>query len=161
MSFLPGVKLKEGLGDIMIDLIQYYLSILLFIALLTVVTILAIETLRSDKTSYFTNFIKKHIAIVLFISALFVSFISFDEYGISWDETASRKSGRISYEYITLNNQELIDWQDRDYGVAFELPLYILEKVLNLADPRRIYLMRHLIINTFYLISALMSTSPF
>lgn len=81
-----------------------------------------------------------------------IALISFDEYGISWDEEAQRKTGIVNYEYIFSNSQELLTWFDRDYGVAFELPLIILEKVLNLTDSRDIFFMRHLVTHLFFLV---------
>jgi hypothetical protein len=39
----------------------------------------------------------------------------------------------------------LAKYQDRDYGVAFEAPAFALEHILRLKDPRRIYMLRHLL----------------
>ena len=42
---------------------------------------------------------------------------------------------------------------DRFYGVAFELPLFLLtERVLGLEDPRHVYLARHVLTHLFFLL---------
>lgn len=103
-------------------------------------------------TQHFFNLVKKNLGLLLCISMCIIALISFDEYGISWDEEAQRKTGIVNYEYIFSNSQELLTWFDRDYGVAFELPLIILEKVLNLTDSRDIFFMRHLVTHLFFLV---------
>jgi hypothetical protein len=85
---------------------------------------------------------------------MLIALFSFDEYGVSWDEPQSRNNGRITYNYIFENDTELLTYHDRDYGVAIELPLYILEKVFQLNDSRSVYIMRHLFTHLFFLIGA-------
>ena len=85
------------------------------------------------------------IAVTLFFATfLFVGLWVCEDYGISWDEPASRLNGLHSFNYVFEGNNALLTYEDRDYGVAFEMPLYIIEKALHLEDPRDIYLMRHL-----------------
>jgi len=47
--------------------------------------------------------------------------------------------------YDTDDVPALAEFRDRDYGVAFELPLIVLEKLFGLNGSRDIYLFRHLI----------------
>ena len=93
--------------------------------------------------------------IVLFLITLIITFLTYRDYGISWDETTQREIGRITYDYIFNNSRELFSSHDFYYGSGFEFPLVVLEKLLKLTDSRDIYLMRHLVTNVFFLISAL------
>ncbi|MGC4057204.1 MAG: glycosyltransferase family 39 protein [Chitinophagaceae bacterium] len=76
---------------------------------------------------------------------------SFQNYGISWDEEAQRYAAQISYDYIRGRDNFLLQWDNRDYGVVFELLLLGLEKLLRLTQLRDIYLMRHLVTHLFFL----------
>jgi dolichyl-phosphate-mannose-protein mannosyltransferase len=107
---------------------------------------------NSLKTHLFLGILKKNLGLILCFFLCIIALISFDEYGISWDEETQRKTGIVNYEYVFSNNQELLTWFDRDYGVAFELPLIILEKTLNLNDSRDIFFMRHLVTHLFFLV---------
>ena len=60
----------------------------------------------------------------------------------------------VTYNFIFHGDKSLKTYGNRDYGVAFALPLIIIEKILNLKDSREIYLMRHLVTHLFFLISA-------
>lgn len=99
--------------------------------------------------------LQKYLGLVLFLIMLVISIFSYKEYGLSWDEPVQRRTGSISYNYIFEKNQELFSWKDRDYGVAFELPLYMVEKVLKQKDRYDIFCTRHLITHIFFLFGAL------
>jgi len=99
--------------------------------------------------------LKKYLGLVLFLIMLFISIFSYKEYGLSWDEPIQRKTGSISYNYIFEHNPHLLSWKDRDYGVAFELPLYMIEKVLKQQDRYDIFCTRHLVTHIFFLLGAL------
>lgn len=101
------------------------------------------------------NIARQYWGYILFISMCVIAFSSFEKYGISWDEDGQRWIGITSFNYIVHGNQTLNEWTDRDYGVAFELPLIAIERIFNLTDTRDIYLMRHLITHLFFLIGAL------
>jgi len=98
--------------------------------------------------------ISPYSGLLLLLLLSLVGLLTYDEYGISFDEKTQRTTGEISYKYVFSDNEELLEWKDRDYGVAFELPLIIAEKLLGLEDSRSIYLSRHLITHFFFLISA-------
>lgn len=101
-----------------------------------------------------TGFVKKYLGLILLLSMGVIALISFDGYGLAWDEPMQRQTGLINYDYIFSGNPDLLEWKDRDYGVAFELPLIFIEKVFRLSDTRDIFLIRHLIAHLFFLISA-------
>lgn len=99
------------------------------------------------------SFVIKNLGLLLFFSMLIVSLFSYKDYGISWDEPKQRHTGNINYKYIFHEDQELMDYTDRDYGAAFELALIFIEKLLDISDSRDIYLMRHLVSHSFFLLA--------
>ena len=101
-----------------------------------------------------TSFLKKHIGIVLLCLSLLIGFCIYDDYGISWDDPMQRSTGEINYNYVFKGDNALKTFNERDYGVAFELPLIIIEKVFNIKDTRNVYLMRHLATYLFFVFSA-------
>ena len=81
------------------------------------------------------------------------------DYGLSVDEAQSRSNGMVSLHYVSQHyfpgflrahpgllhfQTPLQKYYDRDYGVAFELPVSFLEQVLGLTDLRDSYFLRHL-----------------
>ncbi|MEO5776302.1 MAG: glycosyltransferase family 39 protein [Flavobacterium sp.] len=101
----------------------------------------------------YLSFLHQHLGFFLFLIMLLIGLLTFDSYGISWDESVSRTNGVISATYAFSDDNRLLTWKDRDYGVAFEIPLVVLEKTFNLTDSRSIYLMRHLVTHLFFLLS--------
>lgn len=97
-------------------------------------------------------YLSKNWSLLLLLFMIIISLFSFDDYGIGWDEMMQRKTGHVNYEYIFSANDDLLEYVDRDYGVAFELPLVIIEKSLKLNDTRDIFYMRHLVTHLFFLI---------
>ena len=98
---------------------------------------------------------KKIIIFYIIISTITTLFI-YKDYGISWDEGMQRRTAQINFDYIFNGDKELDTWIDRDYGVAFELPLYTLEKVFKWektgGDEQYVYINRHLVTHLFYVL---------
>jgi len=90
---------------------------------------------------------------ILFLVALAIGLSIYQDYGVSWDEPIQRGMGRVSYNYVFNNDPSLLQFNERSHGVAFELPLIILEKRMHITDQRDIYLMRHLVTHLFFLVS--------
>lgn len=105
----------------------------------------------------------KHIKCIsiglFFFSVLIVGLNSYRQYGISWDDPFQRLTGAVTVNYLAkrftilafLASQyesipPLPKYKDRDYGVAFEAPAFVLEQLLRLKDYREIYMFRHLLI---------------
>ncbi len=79
-----------------------------------------------------------------------------DDYGVAWDESVQRRHAEQNLDYIlgdrdTLPTKKVYIF----YGVAFELPLLLVERGLGLEDTRTIYLSRHLLIHLFFLLGGL------
>ena len=96
--------------------------------------------------------------VIFFIVVFIVGIAVYRDYGISWDEPASRLNGLVSANYIAqkfqfievirkqqINMFSLDTYIDKDYGVIFELPAVVFEKLLKLKDSRDIYMFRHLL----------------
>ncbi|WP_223652529.1 glycosyltransferase family 39 protein [Hymenobacter psoromatis] len=84
------------------------------------------------------------------------------DYGMSYDAQPSREIGMTSLRYVAdkVNpgfvtqpsqwgnfayfNVPLAQFKDRDYGVAYELPVTLAERLLELPDTRSVFIFRHL-----------------
>ena len=74
-----------------------------------------------------------------------------DNYGVSVDEIAQRRTATAVADYALDVSEDPPDGHDRYYGVVFEMPLLMAESALGLQDSRHIYLMRHLITHLFFI----------
>ncbi len=79
-----------------------------------------------------------------------------DDYGMSGDEDIQRRTTETNLSYILGSHDGLqLKQKDKHYGVAFELPLLLTERLLGLEDTRTIYLSRHLLTHLFFLLGGL------
>ena len=78
-----------------------------------------------------------------------------DDYGVSTDEATQRNIGIVSLAYALGEREALLDDRNRFYGVAFEMPLAAVERLLRLDDSRAVYLSRHLLAHLFFLAGGL------
>ncbi len=92
---------------------------------------------------------------MLFGIMLVIALLTFKQYGMGWDEPRQREIAEINYAYVFNDHPALLTLSDRTYGVAFELPLYMIERVLDFNDSRKVYFMRHLLTHIFFLFGAL------
>ena len=86
---------------------------------------------------------------------LLVAFAVVDHYGIGPDEYPQRVGAAKNLAFITGAADRLDGFpeeHDKYYGVAFQLPLLLLERGVGLEDSRRIYLLRHLVMHAFFLV---------
>lgn len=105
----------------------------------------------------------RYLAAAAFLIYLLVGVVIHSDYAVSWDEPTSRMNGLVSLKYVDrvlgsggLQEElssipDLAVWQDRDYGVAFELPLAAAEQLTGVAE-EEIWPLRHLLT---FLLSAL------
>ena len=67
-----------------------------------------------------------------------------DDYGIGIDVSAQRQIAGANADYIFAGDTGgLYEYDFRYYGIAFEMPLLLAERALELEDSRHIFLMRH------------------
>ncbi len=76
------------------------------------------------------------------------------DYGLAWDEPEQRWIGQETFNYLFKSDTTLNKFTDRDYGVAFEVPLLFLEQTYLKHDSHDIYQMRHFTTHLFFLLSA-------
>ena len=92
------------------------------------------------------------LAVCLLFAAIGVAVL--DDYGISWDELVQRRIAEQNVAYIMGDHDALpggLLLSDSYYGIAFELPLLLTERLLGLDDSRDIYLSRHLLTHLFFI----------
>ena len=78
-----------------------------------------------------------------------------DDYGVVWDESAQQSLAAATLLYAAGQDDTLLAHRDRHYGVAFELPLLLVELALGLDDPRHTMLLRHALTHIFFLVGGL------
>lgn len=101
------------------------------------------------------------VSLAFFTLAL-VGLMIIGDYGVGFDEVVNRRNGEISFNYVkdlvdeyfkfSLNQyssavdgkvKEINAYQDRDYGVVFDLPAFAIEKLFKIEIPHHQYLLRH------------------
>ena len=95
-------------------------------------------------------------SLALIAGALFLAagLAIVDNYGVAIDTTAQRTITLATLNYYVLHDDpgRLREAADRFYGLAFELPLFLLtERVLGLEDLRHVYLARYVLTHLFFL----------
>lgn len=130
------------------------------------------------------NILKKISIIFIFFSYFLIGLSIHKDYGINWDEQASRNYGFISGDYVLekilpenmydkifneiTNNKfkekiaekkapKLTDknFKERAYGVTFELPAALLETILNINEKNDVYKFRHLLVFLVFFVSVI------
>ena len=93
------------------------------------------------------------LAVCLLFAAAGIAVL--DDYGIPGDGPVQRRSAEQNAAYIMGDRDALpggLDViSDSYYGIAFELPLLLVERLLGLDDSRNIYLTRHLLTHLFFI----------
>ncbi len=108
----------------------------------------------SPRAAPIADFLARHAHLIALALFAIVGIAVLDDYGIAPDEGTQRKIGYASFNYILGNADSLTGYSlesDRYYGVAFELPLIAVERLLRLEDSRAIYLSRHLLTHALFL----------
>ena len=102
--------------------------------------------------------------VSLFFITLYVLGASlYKDYGMAWDDFAMRDIGGVNLQYIApqflpkdlAGLDALHQFQNKDYGPAFEILLVSLESVFNLKHSKDIYEFRHLAVFTVFVIGVL------
>ena len=88
-------------------------------------------------------------AVCLLFAAVGVAVV--DDYGLARDELAQRRIAEQNAAYIMGDGDALPKNHNRFYGISFELPLLLVERLLGLQDSRDIYLSRHLLTHLFFI----------
>lgn len=107
---------------------------------------------------------------LIFAFLLLLGVLVVADYGVTYDEYVNRRNGGISLNYILQLIEGLLQtpvlshdpvlasyrtplesYNDRDYGVAFDLPVMALERLLQINDLRSQYLFRHVLTYILFL----------
>ena len=98
------------------------------------------------------GFVTARNAPALVVLAVFaaVGVAVLDDYGVSVDEDEQRRIGQTAVDYV-LGDGPLLPVPERYYGVSFEAPLLLAERLAGLTDSRAAHLLRHLATHLFFL----------
>ncbi len=111
---------------------------------------------RSSQLSSTGRFQASRGAWVVFSLFLLAGLVVLDDYGVAADEKLQRRITEANLSYILGAHDDLqLKQGDKHYGVAFELPLLLAERLFGLEDTRSIYLSRHLLTHLFFLLGGL------
>lgn len=98
----------------------------------------------------------RELSYIFFGLFLFFGVLIVDDYGISMDEPIQRKHGIVSFEHMnqslglfnkpSVYNIDLKTYDYRAYGVLFQLLSYGIEVLLQLENPKNIFLVRHILV---------------
>ena len=99
------------------------------------------------------NVLARHSGALICGLFLLVGLSILDDYGVSWDEDTQRRTARQNLRVIVSGDTTALPGHDdRYYGVAFEVPALLVERLLGLTDSRHQYLTRHLLIHLVFLL---------
>jgi hypothetical protein len=82
-----------------------------------------------------------YLVLAFLLGFLVLGLSVYQDYGIAWDEPAQVDIGRMNWSYIRNRDPQLLTFQDRYYGPAYEIILFRLNDTI---DTRQMYLERHL-----------------
>ena len=86
-------------------------------------------------------------AMCFFVCYIIIGFLIVGDYGMIWDDVPQRYIGIRNVEYLIFQDYTPLRLTaDRYHGPAFEIVLYLIERLLHLNDTHSIYLMRHIVV---------------
>lgn len=111
-------------------------------------------TLQQFKESVNSVWYSCNVGVLLVFAFVVLALLSFQEYGVSFDEPQQRRTGYVNAKYIQGEDDELLVYNDRDYGPIIELPLYMMERLFNLDSEEKVHKYRHLVCHIIFLVGA-------
>ncbi len=99
-------------------------------------------------------FVARHSVLLALAVLAVVGLAVLDDYGVGVDEQALRRIAQAAIAYALGDTETLRPpgpSHNRYYGVVFEVPLVLVERLLGLTDSRAIYLSRHLLTHLCFL----------
>ncbi len=99
-------------------------------------------------------FVTAHSVLLALAVLAVVGLAVLDDYGVGVDEELQRGRGQAAIAYALGDTETLRPPgapHNRYYGVVFEVPLVLVERLLGLTDSRAIYLSRHLLTHLCFL----------
>lgn len=99
------------------------------------------------------NFLATHNGTLVCALFLIVGLGVLDDYGVLRDEKGERRVAQSKLHFMISGDESALPQGPvRYYGIAFELPALLVERLLGLEDSRSRYLTRHLLIHLFFLL---------
>ena len=99
-------------------------------------------------------FVARHSVLLALAVLAVVGLAVLDDYGVGVDEDQQHGIGQTAIAYALGDTETLRPpgpSHNRYYGVVFEVPLVLVERLLGLTDSRAIYLSRHLLTHLCFL----------
>ena len=117
---------------------------------------ISIPLQRAGTNRMALNFLIVHGHLILCALFLLVGLELAGDYGIPPDETAQRRIAQANLNYILGQADHIATpiYQDRLYGVTFELPLLLAERALGLEDYYQIHRLRLTLTHLFFIVGA-------
>ena len=115
---------------------------------------LAIPPPLSGKLRATRNFLIINGGLILCALFALIGIAAAGDYGIAFDETLQRRIAQANLNYILGQSDTVATdlYADRIYGVVFELPLLLAERVLGLADYHYIHRLRLTLAHLFFIL---------
>ena len=100
------------------------------------------------------NFLAIHSGLLICALFLLVGLATAGDYGAVSDEEIQRQTAAANLDYILGRADRIVGdlYHDRVYGVAFELPLLLVERALGLEDYYYIHRLRVILTHLFFII---------
>ena len=100
------------------------------------------------------NFLAAHGHLILCALFLLVGLVLAGDYGIVPDETHQRRTAQDNLNYILGQTDRVATpvYLDRVYGIAFELPLLLVEQALGLEDYYQVHRLRLTLTHLFFIV---------
>ena len=100
------------------------------------------------------NFLTAHCHLILCALFLLAGLVLAGDYGIIADETHQRRTAQDNLNYILGQTDRVTTpvYLDRVYGIAFELPLLLTERLLGLEDYHYVHRLRLTLTHLFFII---------
>ena len=99
---------------------------------------------------------RRHWALIAALGAFLLAGLAiWDDYGRSPYENVHGLHAAATVDYAMGRDDAILGLPYRSYGMAFELPLTLVERAASLEDSRAVSLMRHLLTHLFFLIGGL------
>lgn len=129
-----------------------------------------IKNSLNNKIKYYCQYLPNNFWVFIFFISLFLLGLAiYKDYGVSWDEHVNRTNGLISLNYVIdqlgINlfsgdtelakfARPLNTYNDRDYGVVFDLPVAFIERFFSLNNIASQYHLRHFLTFLIFILGA-------
>ena len=114
------------------------------------------SAVRNSPTSGVAAVLRRHWAVVAALGLFLLTGLAIvDDYGRSPYENVHGLHGAATVDYVIGQGDAIFGLPFRSYGMAFELPLTLVERAARLEDSRAVSLMRHVLTHLLFLAGGL------